>query len=485
MRTSSLVASVALALAALGLAAPALAAPPPIQKHTLPNGLDVIVVEDRAQPLVTVELAVKNGSMAEPPELNGLSHLYEHMFFKANQVLRDQEAWTARALALGMVWNGTTGTERVNYYFSTTSDHFADTMAFMRDAVVAPLFDQKELEREREVVTGEMDRNEGNPFYFFGQALDRRVWWKYPTRKDPLGYRKTVLGATRAQMQLIQGRYYVPNNSALVVTGDVTAAAVVALAGELYRDWKRADDPFVKYPIPPHPPLPGTSVVVVEQPVGAVAGELVWHGPSTAGQDLSLTYAADVLGYALAEPSSRMQRALVDSGACLGVSFSWLTQVHVGPITLFFQAMPDKVDGCVQAILAELPKMRAPDYLSDDEMKNAAFRAELEQVASREKPSELAHTLSFWWASAGLDYYLGYVEHMRRVTRADVVRFLDEYVLGKPFVLGALVSPEAAKGGLDQAHFEALVGAKPYVPPPGTPEAPRPGKPAPKKGGAP
>ena len=53
----------------------------------LPNGLEIIVLEDHSIPLVTIELAVKNGSYTEPPELNGLSHLYEHMFFKQNRAI--------------------------------------------------------------------------------------------------------------------------------------------------------------------------------------------------------------------------------------------------------------------------------------------------------------------------------------------------------------------------------------------------------------
>jgi predicted Zn-dependent peptidase len=55
-------------------ASPALAAPP-IQEHTCPNGLTVLVAEDHALPLVSIEIAAKNGSMTEPPEYNGLSHL--------------------------------------------------------------------------------------------------------------------------------------------------------------------------------------------------------------------------------------------------------------------------------------------------------------------------------------------------------------------------------------------------------------------------
>ena len=59
--------------------------------HVLPNGLEVIILEDHSIPLVTIELAVKNGSYTEPPDLNGLSHLYEHMFFKQNRALANAE----------------------------------------------------------------------------------------------------------------------------------------------------------------------------------------------------------------------------------------------------------------------------------------------------------------------------------------------------------------------------------------------------------
>src|SRR5262249_31162856 len=133
----------------LFIAPSAARAAPPIESHTAANGLTVLVVENHALPLITVEIAVKNGSMTEPPEYNGLSHLYEHMFFKANKAIPSQEAYLARIRELGISWNGSTSTERVNYFFTTTSDHYNDAMVFMRDAIVSPLFDAKELEKER------------------------------------------------------------------------------------------------------------------------------------------------------------------------------------------------------------------------------------------------------------------------------------------------------------------------------------------------
>jgi len=437
-------------------------APPKIQTHTSPNGLTVLVVENHSVPLVTIEIAARNGSMTEPPEYNGLSHLYEHMFFKANAKLPSQEEWLARGKELGISWNGTTNTERVNYFFTTTSDHLQDTMVFMHDAIVSPLFDPKELERERVVVTGEIDRNEANPFYHFAHDVQARVWWKYPTRKDPLGRRKTVLEATQAKMQTIKNRYYVPNNSVLVITGDVSAEDIFTQVDAMYTDWNRGADPFKKFPLVKHPAIKKTEVVLVEQKVRTVTGQMVWHGPSTVGPSVPDTYPADAYFTALGEPSSKFQHALVDSGACVRAGIGWYTQMNTGPITLSFEATPEKVDECVAAVRGELAKLSDADYVSADDLARAAHTLEISLVRERERSSQFAHTLTFWWTSAGLDYYLGYVDNLYKVNHAAVVHFIDGFMTGKPYVFGVMVSPEMKGTGLDAAHFEQLIGiAKP------------------------
>ena len=173
---------------------------------------------------MTVELAVRNGSFTEPPELNGLSHLYEHMFFKPNRALANDEDYLKTIDQLGIVYNGQTQEEVVNYYFTTTTPNFPVAMRFMRDAVRYPLFDEGQFAQERQVVIGELDRHESNPFGFLNSEMNNRLFYKYPSRKDPGGNRQTVSTATTEKMRLIQGRYYVPNNSAMVVTGDVNAA---------------------------------------------------------------------------------------------------------------------------------------------------------------------------------------------------------------------------------------------------------------------
>src|ERR1700721_4428496 len=117
-------------------------------------------------------------------------------------------------------------------------------MVFLRGAITSPLFDKAELDRERVVVTGEMDRDESEPGFLLWRAVEQKVYWKYPSRKNALGDRKTVLSTTPEKMRTIQGRSYVPNNSLLIVTGDVQADDVFKRADALTSSWGRAPARF-------------------------------------------------------------------------------------------------------------------------------------------------------------------------------------------------------------------------------------------------
>lgn len=410
--------------------------------RTLANGLEVIVLEDHSVPLVTIELACKNGSYTEPPELNGLSHLYEHMFFKANRAVANQEAYLKTIGQLGIAYNGQTREEVVDYYFTTTSPNIRTAMQFMRDSVRYPLFDEKEFERERQVVIGEIDRNESNPFFYLDKEMKLRMFYKYPSRKDPLGNRQTVSTATIAMMRLIQQRYYVPNNSALVITGDVQPEEVFKLAQEFYADWPRTEDPFVKYPLVEHPPLKKSEGLVLTQPVQNVIISLGWQGPSI-GKDNPSTYAADVFSFILRQPNSRFQRALVDSGLVTGVDLGYYTQRNVGPIALVAQSTPDKGRAALKAIYNEVAHFNDKDYFTDEQLESAKGLLEADDLFSREKLSDYGHTLSFWWASTGLDYFRGYLGRLRSTSRADISRYITTYIQGKAHIGLVMMSDEA------------------------------------------
>lgn len=411
--------------------------------QVLPNGLEVIILEDHSIPLVTIELAVRNGSYTEPPELNGLSHLYEHMFFKQNRAIANAEEYLRTIGQMGIAYNGTTREEVVDYYFTTTSPNIRTAMQFMKDAARYPLFDEREFAREKQVVIGEIDRNESNPFYYLNQEMNNRLFFKYPSRKNPLGNRETVGSATTEMMRTIQQRYYVPNNSALVITGDVTPQEVMKMAQEFYGDWaKREKDPFVEFPLVEHPPLPKSDGAVIVQPVQNVIINIGWQGPSI-GKDNPATYAADVFSFILRQPNSRFQRNLVDTSLVTGVDLSYYTQRNVGPIALIAQTTPDKARAALKALYQEVSHFNDKDYFTDEELESAKALLEADDLYSREKLSDYTHTLSFWWASTGLDYFRGYLPRLRATSRADISRYITTYIQGKPHIGLALMSNEA------------------------------------------
>src|SRR2546430_3195227 len=329
-------------------------------------------------------------------------------------------------------------------------------MQFMKDAVRYPLFDEKEFERERQVVIGEIDRNESNPYYYLNREMTDRLFYKYPSRRQPLGNRQTVATATTAMMRLIQSRYYVPNNSTLVVTGDVKPEEIFQMAQDLFGDWPRREkDPFVEFPLVEHPALPKSEGVVIKQPVQNVILEIGWHGPSI-GKDNAATYAADVFSFILRQPNSRFQRALVDSGLVTVADLGYYTQRNVGPINLIAQTTPDKVHAAIRAIYNEVSHFNDKDYFTDEQLESAKALLEADDLYSREKLSEYAHTLSFWWASTGIDYFRGYLPTLRRTSRADISRYITTYIQGKPHIGLALMSDEAQQQA--QLKPEELIG---------------------------
>lgn len=435
-----------------------------IISRKLANGLEIVVYEDHSVPLVTIELAVRNGSFTEPPELNGLSHLYEHMFFKTNEVIAKCRGnfSTPECVYLGgidrqgVVNNGTTREEIVEYFFTSNSRNLELVMRFMSDAAKYPLFDADEFEIEKRVVIGELERIESNPFSVLNKEMNESLYYKYPSRKQPGGNRETVARAATEQMRLIQSRYYVPNNSALVVVGDVNAEEVFRLSEKLYGDWKPSDvDPFVKYPLVEHPPLPKSQGKILTAPVQNVIIEIGWHGPSI-GKDNPATYAADVFSYIITQPNSRFQKALVDTGLVSGVSFGYYTQRNVGPIMLVARTTPEKARAAIKAIYAEIAKFSDKDYYTDEQLESSKTILEANDLYDREKPSEYIHTISFWWSSTGLDYFRGYLDNLRATRREDINRYLTNYVQNKPHIALVLLSPEAQNQ--IQLKPEELVG---------------------------
>jgi zinc protease len=413
-----------------------------IQRRVLANGLEVIVVENHGVPLATIEIDVKNGSFTQSPQYEGLAHMYEHMFFRADSTFPEPNQFYDRASDLGAVFNGTTEPERVNYYITVPAEKLGDGVHLLAAALRAPLFRQDELERERQVVIGEYDRNESSPYFALSREMDAKLYPGNFSRKDVIGDRQIVSTTTPEKMRTIQKKYYIPNNSAVIVAGDVNPATVFSLVERELGQWSKGADPFTTDPIPPIPPLQKSEGLVVEAPVGAVTVQIQWQGPSV-GQDPKSTYAADVFSDVLNDQRSQFQQKLVDSGLWQSLGVNYYTLNHTGPITISGQTSPDQLRPALAALYGEISKFDAPGYFTSDELEAVKAHRAVTSAFDRERASGFAHTLGFWWSVASLEYYMGYVDNMAQQSLEDVRTYARKYIVNKPHITGVLIAPDA------------------------------------------
>ena len=413
-----------------------------MHQKVLANGMEIIVVENHGVPLATIEIDVRNGSFTQPPGFEGLAHMYEHMFFKANAQLPRPDEFIQRASELGAVFNAQTQEERVNYYMTLQKDSLAGGLRLMAAALREPKFLREELERERQVVLGEYDRNESNPSFMLTREITKRVYPGHWSRKNIIGEREVLQTVTPEKLREIQKKYYIPNNSALIVAGDVRPQEVFALAEAAFGDWKRGPDPFEADPIPPIPALTKSEGVIVEQPVNAVTVYFEWQGPSVR-KDPGATYAADVFSDAINQSVSTFQRRLVDTGLFQSVGFNYYTLDQAGPISVAGQTTPEKLREAIAALEKEIAQLANPGYITQEQLDNTKAERAVSTAFGVERSSEFAHTLGFWWSVADLEYYMGYVDNMGRQTLEDLQNYAKKYIIGKPRVVGVLIDPDS------------------------------------------
>jgi len=412
----------------------------------LSNGLEVVVIENHKVPLATIEIAVRNGAYTEGPEYSGLSHLFEHMFFKANRDYPDQEKFLKRTQELGAIWNGTTGDERVNYFFTFDKDSLDAGLNFMNSAIRFPIYRTEDMQKERPVVDGEFQRGESDPGFQIWYECQKKLWGDLVTRKNPIGDHNVINTATPEKMMVIKGKYYHPNNSLLVICGDVKPEDAFAKAEKIFGSWEHSGfDPHQKYPIPEFAPLTSTQYFVKESSIAQTPYMLFfWQGPDTR-KDSAATIAADVFSTILGLNSSKWQQALVDKGLATYAGVSYQTEKYVGPVNIYLLPNPLKLKECYEEVMKQIKMWTDNDYFTDDQLATAKNILQRNFIRQTEKPSSLASQLTYNWCSASFEYGTDLIQNYSKITRADIKRYLETYIVNRNYVAGTIINAEMSK----------------------------------------
>jgi zinc protease len=302
------------------------------------------------------------------------------------------------------------------------------------------------MQKERPVVDGEFQRAESDPLYVLYFACQKKLWGDLFTRKNGIGIHEIINTATPEKMMVIKNKYYYPNNSILVICGDVKHEEAIAKTKKIFGNWESSGfDPITKYPIPEFLPLVSTQYFVMESPLAQTPIVMYWwHGPDTR-YDSASTIAAKVFQTILGMNSSKWQQALIDKGLASSADVDYDFEKYVGPIDINLRPNPDKLQICNTEVLHQIKQWGNDDYFSDEQLRDAKEIMRRNAIRQKEEPSAQASIVTAAWCSSSLDYMTDYEKNCQKVTRADIQRFITKYIAGKPYIAGMIINSEMNK----------------------------------------
>ena len=279
-------------------------------KHTLPNGLDVLIHEDHALPIVAVNVWYHVGSKNEVPGRTGFAHLFEHLMFEGSQ--HYDKGYFHPLQEAGAALNGSTNADRTNYWavVPTNALDLAMWMESDRMGYLLPALTEAKFSNQRDVVLNERRQNyENRPYGLAGMAIVSALYAPdHPYHWLTIGESADIRAAHLDDVRAFFQRYYHPANASLALAGDIDAATGLALAERYFAEIPGGERPGPVRVTTPAPAAEETRLVL-EDRVELPRLYLAWHSPALfADGDADLDLVGEVLS---SGKTSRLYRALV------------------------------------------------------------------------------------------------------------------------------------------------------------------------------
>ena len=206
-------------------------------KAVLDNGLRVITSTMPHSRSVCLAILVGAGSCYESEEEAGISHFAEHLFFKGTQRRPTSKEITQDIEGVGGIINAGTDKELTIFWCKVAKSHFPIALDVLSDLLLNSLFDSKEIEQERRIISEEINMNLDLPQQRISMLIDELLWPEQPLGREVIGYKETVSSITREQLLNYVARRYMPNNTVLSIAGNIQHEEAVAQIESLFNKW--------------------------------------------------------------------------------------------------------------------------------------------------------------------------------------------------------------------------------------------------------
>jgi zinc protease len=289
---------------------------PPYEIRTLPNGLQVVVVEQHEQPSISVRMLVGAGSAQDVAPRHGVANMVASLLDQGTTTRTAQQIADAVDTIGGEVMAGA-GTEVTFAYVTVLKDSFAQSLDLLSDIVRAPAFAPEELERQRDQLRSALKVSYQDPDYLASVVFGRLVYGFHPYGYPGTGTPASIERITRADLVAFHQQYFGPNNCILAVVGDMVPADAFAAVEKTFGPWERREVPTVMML---QPPPPTRRIVVIDVPDAVQTEIRAGHLGVKRNTDdfVAVDMAVRILG---GEGANRLQRVLrMQRGLTYGAS---------------------------------------------------------------------------------------------------------------------------------------------------------------------
>lgn len=412
---------------------------PAFHEMQLPNGLQVLVLEHRAQPVASVNLFVRSGAALDPAQRVGLASMTAELLTKGT-AQRSAQQIAETIEGVGGSLNASAGNDWMSVSASALAEHLPLAMDLVSDVALRPSFPQAEVDLVRQRTLSGLQAALGQPGEIARRQFIREVYGpQHPYGMAPVP--GTIEAIRRADLQQFHRQHVAPNNALLVVSGDVRRADVEALVQRHFGAWQRATVPTAQ--LPAVPAREQTRIYLVHRP-GSVQSN-IWVGhPGVRPEEpdyFPLQVVNQILGGGV---DSRLFQILREQHGWTYGAYSRFTRPRdVGYFSASAEVRTEVTDSAVAEIMRQLRRLR-DEQVSPTDVESAksylagSFPLGLQtagQIASQVAQARLL--------GVPTEMVTEYPQRIRAVTVDDVQRAAQRHI--RPEQAAIIVVGDAAR----------------------------------------
>ncbi|UBM62431.1 insulinase family protein [Candidatus Sulfidibacterium hydrothermale] len=423
-----------------------------VLRHTLKNGLRVVIIRNPLAPVVTTEINYLVGSNEAPKGFPGMAHAQEHMMFRGSPELSADQLADISA-AMGGDFNADTRQMVTQYFFTVPTEDLDIALHIGAIRMRGVLDSEKLWEKERGAIEQEVSRDLSNPQYVFYKKLLAAMFKGTPYAHDALGTKASFDKTTGTMLKKFHDSWYAPNNAILVIVGRVNPQKALTMVEKYF-----GDIPAKKLPPRPviqlQPVKPDTLHLKTDLPYGLAI--VSFRMPGTDSPDYA---AAQVLSDVLSNHRGKLY-ALVPEGKALytGFSMSGLRKAGIGfGIAVFPRG------GNAEKLLQEVTSVLSSE-VKNGVNPDLVKAAKLHEISSFEFQKNSVSGLANVWSEAlaveGRQSPEEDLQAIERVTVEDVNRVARKY-LDMNHAIVAILTPQSSGKPISRKGFG---GAESFAP---------------------